>query len=1106
MKDKTRKNFLLLFCGLALAALFPLQIHAQLTRGAISGTVRDSSGAVVPGANVKATSVATNVSRDATTDENGFYRIGALDPGVYVVRVEKTGFTAVENKEFPVNTATETTFDVELKVGSVTESIDITAQSEAITLNKTNATVGITIEAQRVEELPLGAARNVTNLALLSPNVFSAPGSTGISANGQRARNNNFTVDGSDNNDITVTLSTVPVLAEAVQEFQIQTNPYSAEYGRNTGAAINISTRSGTNHFHGEAWNYYRGSDLNAMTNVEKRNPLLTGPAQFNRNQTGFSIGGPVYFPNIGDDGPQIYNGTDRTFFFFAVQRDNGTTGTLQGATIRIPTPTGFAALSTVPLRAGQSTASRQAVLNGLSFLSTIYAQNPVFIPGTTTNIAANGVNIQTAQTNIGITQPFREWNYTARLDHKLTDNDNLTARLLYVESDSTNVTSNLNFGNLFSADQLLKDWNLAISESHVFSASMINEFRFSYIRRNLDFPENAPQASTVTISGLFTFGGLNNFPQSRVTDYFQFSDTMTYTKGDHTLKFGGDVRYNILDNFSGFDFKGTFTFSSLGNYLNNNAAQFAQANSAAIFDAKQLQQAYFFQDDWRVRSNLTLNLGMRYEVANVPFGFFGVNDPVQNAALIPRPVKTDKNNFAPVVGFAYSPKFSGGLGKWLFGDNLSSIRGGFRTAYDVLFYNILVVNAGNFPFTTSSLATNVLDVYPNLAPATPPVLNLANAFVNSPTDLKNPESYLYSLSLQRELFKQFFIEVGYTGSRSIHQINQGQANPGVLTQAQINNVLTARNNGPNGAGQYTCPQNGSLVSTPADCAGSVQSRRLFPQWGARTLIASEAQGSYNAGYISVKKRLANHFMFDIAYTYSKLLSNNDESLGVAAITGGSSQVPQDYFNYDSDRSLSAFDRTHRFVANYVFEVPIPGFVERNAFGKAIFGGFQISGITSYQSGQPFSILTGVDSNGNGTAGSDRPNWVPGGMLTLDPVTGNWRTFTSPLVGGAFFTPLTGANNLSGLPLANVQFNGNLGKNTFRAPGFWNSDISVLKRFVLPWGGEAKHRFQIRADFLNAFNQDNYGRPVNLMNSADFGKNLNNWGNRSITLSAKYVF
>lgn len=251
MRNIAHSKFLLFFCGLMLALVLPLQLQAQLTRGAIYGTVTDESGAIVPGATVTVTAVSTNISRTATTNEDGFYRISALDPGKYTVKIEKSGFTTAEVKELVINTAAEISFDIKLKVGQVTETIDVTAQTEAITLNKTNATVGTTIESQRVVELPLGAARNVNGLALLSPNVFSAPGSSGISANGQRARNNNFTIDGSDNNDISVTISTSPVIAEAVQEFQVQTNPYSAENGRNTGAAINVSTKSGTNNFRG---------------------------------------------------------------------------------------------------------------------------------------------------------------------------------------------------------------------------------------------------------------------------------------------------------------------------------------------------------------------------------------------------------------------------------------------------------------------------------------------------------------------------------------------------------------------------------------------------------------------------------------------------------------------------------------------------------------------------------------------------------------------------------------------------------------------------------------------------------------------------------------
>jgi len=282
MKQIVSTVFIFLVAGLFIF-LLPSSTQAQLTRGAISGTIRDASGAVIPGATVRIASAATNISRDVVTNDDGFYRAGALEPGTYVVSVEKTGFSKLENRNIEVNTASEVTFDAELATGNISETVDVTANSEAISLNKTNATVGTTIESRRVTELPTGAARNINNLALLSPNVNASPGGSGISANGQRTRNNNFTIDGSDNNDITVTIPTTPVIPEAVQEFQIQTNPYSAENGRNTGASINVTTKSGTNKFHGNIYDYYRGSDLNALDNIEKsigfRFPQTSQPA-----------------------------------------------------------------------------------------------------------------------------------------------------------------------------------------------------------------------------------------------------------------------------------------------------------------------------------------------------------------------------------------------------------------------------------------------------------------------------------------------------------------------------------------------------------------------------------------------------------------------------------------------------------------------------------------------------------------------------------------------------------------------------------------------------------------------------------------------------------
>src|SRR5688572_4536409 len=368
MQTKFFTTVSVLAIALLTIVALPTRTQAQLTRGAIAGTVRDQNGAVVPGAQVKVTNPQTNVTRETITNDEGFYRVGAVEPGTYTVLVEKEGFSKIENRAVAVQQTQETTLDVELQAGSVTGTVDVTAAQEAISLNKTNPTIGLTATARQVVELPLGAARDVNQLALLSPNVFSAPGSTGISANGQRARNNNFTIDGSDNNDLSVTISTVDVVPEGVGEFQIQTNPYNVEAGRNSGAQINVITRSGTNLFHGDVFNYYRGSALNALDNIEK-SAGLTRPARFVRNQFGFTIGGPLHLPRFGEGGRSIIDGRDRSFFFYLFQGDRQRPGASLGGNVRIPTPAGFAALQSVPLGPGQSAAGRSAVLDRLGFL-----------------------------------------------------------------------------------------------------------------------------------------------------------------------------------------------------------------------------------------------------------------------------------------------------------------------------------------------------------------------------------------------------------------------------------------------------------------------------------------------------------------------------------------------------------------------------------------------------------------------------------------------------------------------------------------------------------------------------------------------------------------
>lgn len=1041
----------LLLAALLAIVLLPATAFAQLTRGAVSGTVRDAVGAVVVGATVRITNLDTNQTRTTTTNGAGMYRVTALEPGPYSVMIEESGFASVENRAIVVRTSEEVTFDAALTVATTNDVIDVSAQTEALSLNKTNPTVGLTSTGRQAVELPLSPARNINNLALLSPNVFLAPGSSQISANGQRARNNNFTIDGSDNNDIAITVATTQIIPEEVAQFQIQTNPFNAEFGRNSGAQINVITKSGTNRWHGDAFEYYRGSALNALDNIEKNNGL-TEPARFNRNQFGGTIGGPII--------------KDRTFVFGSFQGDliraAGVVG-LPDQTIRIPTPAGFAALSDVPLRPGQSQASRQAVLNSLGFLNDVFALNPVFT--NIQNVTVNDVAIETGNTNIPLNQPTNSWHFTIRGDHKFREGDNLTIRYTYDRPVTSNLVSNIQFGPRFAGDQQVLDQNTALSETHVFTPNLLNEFRFSFVRRDLQFPENDLTTPTTTIAGgFFTIGGLNTFPQGRVQNSYQWSDILSWQVGRHALKFGADIRHIQLVNTSGFDSKGTFTFNNLQDFLNNTAVTFVQALQTASFAARQTQQFYFAQDDFRIKPNLTLNLGLRYENSSVPLGFFGATDAQVRAALVPGPVERDNDNFAPRIGFAYSP-----------GGGRTVIRGGYGISYDILFFNLLVVNANNFPRVVVGRQDNAIDVFPNLAPVTgAPVFNPLATFVNTPEQARTPYAQFYSLSVQREFSRDFLVEVGYTGSRGVNLINQLQANPAVLTPEQAATVRAT----------------GSTISIP-----SVQARRVFPQFGSRILIATEAQSTYNAGYVSVNKRLSHGLQVGASYTYSKNISDNDESLAVPDIIAGSPQIPQDFFNRRAERGVSAFDRTHRFVVNYLYEVPWfkAGWAQLPVI-RQVFSGWQISGITSAQSGQPFTILTGVDSNGNG-AGGDRPNFDPNGTLARDPVTENLRTFTTS---GRFLVP-RGSN---GLPLAFSLGNGNLGRNTLRGPGFSNWDISIAKSFTL----HETHKLVFRVDFFNAFNQDTYGNPVNNLNSPDFGRNLNNFGNRSITLGARYTF
>jgi hypothetical protein len=1039
-------------CAVAIAVivvLAPALSMAQLTRSAVSGTVKDTSGGVVPGATITITNVDTNAARETVTDGDGFFRVGGLEPGQYKVSAALQGFVTIEQSNVAVRSAADISLDFELKPSGVAEVIVVEAQTAA--LSRTDPTISTTVSSRRVVETPLGGGRNINNLILTIPNAVSTTGQGTFAVNGNRPRNNNFMIDGSDNNDISVTIATSQVVPEAVAEFQVLQNPYQVEFGRNSGGQINVITKSGTNRFDGDAWDYYTSSKYYSLNNIERASGLTT-PAQFNRHQMGVDAGGPVL--------------RDKVFFYGLFQRDTQRPGARPGGTVRTLTPAGYAALGSVPLGEGQSAASRQAVLGKLAFLQNVHSLNPVFRNISTTLV--NGVPIETGQTNVNIVDPSTYSTYMGRGDYRLGANDTITFRYHYNDRSDTNAISNCVFGEVFCGNQALLDTNLAASHTRVFS-SLLNEFRFSLVRRDLDFPENDPASPTASITGLFQIGGNSNFPQSRITDSYQFSNTSTRVMGRHTLKAGADIRYLRVDNQAAFNSKGTFTFNSLQDYMNNRAFSLQQALQTASWFATQFQTSMFAQDDFRLTQDLTLNLGLRYEVGTVPLGMLGATDAQSLGALVPGEAKKDSNNWAPRVGFAWVPRSSSPL----IGDGQTVIRGGFGIGYDVIFYNLLTVNASNFPRVVTANLNDVVGVYPNLLPATATaVFNPLAVYVNSPVDTQSPESRFYSLLWQREKGPYLF-EVGYSGSRGGKGINQIVANPSILTPEQAALVASTRN---------------------AGAIPSLQARRLYPQFGNRVLIPAyvgpggndvEARSTYNAIFFSGKRRFFDGIEFQASYTYSRWFSNNDASLGEGG-TAQSSQRPQDMFDYEAEWSRSQYDRPHRFSASYIWEIPGPD----SGILSKVLDGWQITGVTSGQSGQPFTILTGVDSNGDSNTGSDRPNVSPGGGITWDS---RHQGFTN----NGYSVPL-GTN---GLPLPNSLGNGNGKRNAERARHFWNTDLSLSKAF--PAGPT---RLLFRVDAFNIFNHDDYGAPNNNMSSPSFGINGNNWGRRSLNMSVKVTF
>jgi outer membrane receptor protein involved in Fe transport len=721
------KRFLISFILITTVAVCA---YAQTSRGIVSGTITDSNGAVIPGAEVILTNTGTSVTRTSTTNSEGFYRFDAVNLGDYTINVNAQGFGSITKTGITVNANQTSAVDAQLQPGNQEVTVEVSADAGA-ELQTESAVRGGNITPVQITQLPIGA--NPVALALTLPGVSSNRGGFGVgtfSVNGARGRSNNFLIDGTENNDISVAGQGFQITnRDAVQEVSVQTSNFDAEFGRAGGAVVNVITKSGTKDFHGNLAFLYDTSADDAITASGSRDPNVVSrgrPLSNTQIIPSATFSGPLFLPNFGEGGPIFDTRRDKNFFFVAYLEDRfrqpgGTT------TLVTPTASGRALLAQFANNNPYVAQYLALTANAVAPVANRTAQS--LDPINTTPVRGSvqlGEFIRTFS-NLSTTKEFQ-----LRTDHRLTENDQLSFRYLSNTTDSP--LSTVNFPG-FDSNQSNRYYNFLISETHVFSPSVTNEFRIAYNRIQLGFPLADPNGlagtlPTISIAGLTSVGAPTNIPQGRTANNYQVQDTITKIFGNHTLRVGVDYLRQISSQLAPADNRGTLTYastntySSLANFVDNFGGSNGSINrvfGSATYNPTLHRTATFAQDRWKFSDALTLTMGVRYENFGTPFnslrtpaftGLFNV-DPVtrQGPYSEPNQVASDNNNFAPSLGFAYAPSFSSGIGGFIFGEGKSVIRAGYNIGYDSFFNNIASNAAASSPnqivtTVTSTVAT----------------------------------------------------------------------------------------------------------------------------------------------------------------------------------------------------------------------------------------------------------------------------------------------------------------------------------------------------------------------------------------------------------------
>jgi len=1094
--------FIAVLLGMALLA------QAQTSRGTVSGVVTDPNAAVIPGAEVTLTNKETTVSRTTVTNDEGLYRFEAVDLGSYSVKIGAPNFGTIVNDNVVVNANQTSTVDAQLALGSQEVTVNVTAEAGA--LLQTEAPVrGGNISRAQITDLPF-ANRNPVSLALTLPGVSSNRGGFGdntFSVNGARGRSNNFLIDGTENNDISVAGQGFKITnPDAVQEVSVQTSNYDAEFGRSGGGVINTITKSGTNEFHGTL-SYLLDSRIDdAITSSESRDPEIArrGHPPFGiENIFAGTLGGPLFLPRFGEGGPSLYNGRNKTFFFVSYQEDRQRANSQSQLTT--PTAAGRARLRQLfPVGASSNV---DLYLNATQ--NSVGVASPFNIPlGTVGGVDRGNIEFGTFFRGFQFLNTDKQ--FQLRIDSQLTEKDQFSARLL---TDSNIIPFGGTIGTStfegFDADSTAKYYNFLLSNTHIFSPSFTNETRLAYNRIDLGFPIRDPNGPggtlpSITVQLITGLGTSASFPQGRIANNYVVQDTATYVTGNHTFRGGVDFLRQISRQAAPFAPRGTATFaasngfSAFANFIDNFGGAGGSTRrdfGSAIYNPALYRTAAFFQDRWKATEALTLTLGIRYESFGTPFntlrtpaytGLFNV-DPATRLGpyALPNQVEPDRNNFAPTIGVAYSPSLSNGFLGSLFGEKKTVLRAGYQIGYDSFFNNIasnaatsspnIIVTTLNSAVTASTPrgTPNFLGTIPTTAAAVTPL----SAQTLIAQNLVNPYYQRWSVGMQRELPFNTILDVSYVGSKGTKLYINEDANPLVPPNLRMNTPANYPNCTPNT--NVTAAQGTAQFPAGTLCP---LSGRLDNLQGSRSVRTNGGSSIYHAGQLEVRRRFANNFTVTGAYTFSKLIDNASEVF--SSLSGGFSnqpffQTPAVFGGDRLDRGLSLFDRTHRASITYIIDSPF--FREQRGALGHLLGGFQLSGVTTFESGVPFTVFNGLDSDGIGGATVDRPDFNPNGQrgVRARPVVnaqGFITGYVNPDANNAPIDPNTA--QFIGLPTfvagqaGSVPRVGNLGRNTERSPGINNFNVNVMKRTKLTEGTS----IEFRTEFYNIFNHPQIGQ------------------------------